>query len=167
MWFPLNVGRNPHLLLSRLLKIRIPSGTILFRKWRNELNLLISSVWKYINYCVGIVYWNILEIDKFHSYHNLSLFFILFWCSFQSFGTPWLYKFSFCFHKSISVCSSPFRSFSVNCDTELTMSEKRLHTTNAHCHDANLEAKQGRPLCRFSIQYIQHTYSRPNLYRFV
>ena len=34
MWFPLNVGRNPHLLLSRLLKIRIPSlyskGTILF-----------------------------------------------------------------------------------------------------------------------------------------
>ena len=30
MWFPLNVGRNSHLLLSRLLKIRIPSGTILF-----------------------------------------------------------------------------------------------------------------------------------------
>ena len=30
MWFPLNVGKNPHLHLSRLLKIWIPAGTIFF-----------------------------------------------------------------------------------------------------------------------------------------
>ena len=48
-------------------------------------------------------------------------FLILFWCSFRSFGTPWLYKFSFYFRKSVSVCSSPFRSFSVNCDTDMQM----------------------------------------------
>ena len=79
------------------------------------------QVFDNINYCVGIVYWNILEINKFNSFHNLFLFLILCWCSFQICGTPWLYKFSFYFRKSVSDCSPSFQSFSVNCDTDMQM----------------------------------------------
>ena len=61
--------------------------------------------------------WN----QQFNSFCNLSLFFILFLCTFQSFRAPWLYKFSFYFCKSVSVCSSPFQSFSVNCDIDMQM----------------------------------------------
>ena len=167
MWFPLNVGKNPHLLLSRLLKIishlYIAKEPYYFcLKWRNELNLLISSVWQYTNYCVDVVYWNIFvwnqQIQLIPYYF---LFLIQFWCSFQSFGTPWLYKFSFNFRKSVSVCSSSFRSFSVDCDTDVQMNwpfQKSACTPqNAHCHGANFEAKQGRPLFRFSVQRSVHT----------
>ena len=68
---------------------------------------------------------------------------------------------------SVSTFASPFLSVPVHFGklwhrnaNELTISEKRLHTTNVHCHGTNFDAKQGRLLCHFSVQYIQHTYSR-------
>ena len=59
--------------------------------------------------------WNILKSTNLTHSVFFFLFLILFWCSFQSFRTPWLSKFSFYFRKFVSACSSPFLSFSVNC----------------------------------------------------
>ena len=131
-------------------------------EWAEFVDFMCLTIHKLLCWCSVLKYTWVQQIQLIRYFY---LFLILFWCSFQSFGTPWLYKFSFYFCKSISVCSSPFRSLFCKLwhqfANELTTSEKLLHTTNVHCQGADFKAKQGRPLCHCRVQYIQPTYSRP------
>ena len=68
---------------------------------------------------------------------------------------------------SVSTFTSPFLSVLVHFgkfDTNMQINwpcQRSACTPQMRSHGENFEAKQGRPLCHFSVQYIQHTYSRP------